>query len=94
MHRVYKINEEVVARQIAGETILVPIKGRLADLQRIFMLNPVAEFIWNNLNGESNLEKIRDKLTVHFEVGEKEAEADLNEFIHELVEADLILPVS
>ena len=37
---IYQHSPDVVARQILGETLLVPIRGELADLQRIFALNP------------------------------------------------------
>lgn len=91
--RVYKKRDDVVSRDIAGETILVPIRGKLADMQRIFALNPVAEYIWEHLNGEQTLEEIKTDIIKNFKVEEKQAENDLHEFIDELIEADLIAGV-
>ncbi len=53
----FKKKEEIVSREIAGETILVPIKGKLADMQRIFALENVSEYIWQQLDGEKKVKR-------------------------------------
>ena len=90
----YRRNEEVVARHIAGETLLVPIRGDLAGMQRIFALDRVAEYIWQQLDGEMSLEAIRDQVLANYDVGEEEAETDIQQFIAELLEAGLIVEVA
>ena len=87
---IFKKNDDVVSREIAGETILVPIRGKLADMQNIFSLNPVAKYIWEQLNGELTLEDIRNGIMNSFDVKDKNAEEDLHEFIDDLLKADLI----
>ncbi|NIM95880.1 MAG: PqqD family peptide modification chaperone [Anaerolineales bacterium] len=86
----FKREEHIVSRAIVGETLLVPIRGQLADMQKIFSLNPVADLIWEHLDGEMPLYEIRDGVMSEFEVDEKEANSDLLEFIAELVQADLV----
>jgi hypothetical protein len=86
----FKKTGEIVSRSIAGETILVPVSGKLADMQRIFALNPVAEFIWKRLDGEKNLSTIHNEIVEHFEVGKEQAETDMQEFISELLKEKLI----
>ena len=86
--------DDVIARQIAGETLLVPIRGELADMQKIFALNPVAEYIWQQLDGRQSLVQISQGLLARFEVAEEQAEADLAEFIAELLAAGLIVEVA
>ena len=66
--KIFKKKKEIVSREIAGETILVPISGKLADMQRIFSLNPVAEYIWNQLNGKRNLQEISGNILSVFDV--------------------------
>ena len=39
--RRYRRQDDIVSRHIAGETILVPVTARLADMQRIYALNAV-----------------------------------------------------
>jgi hypothetical protein len=87
---VFRKRGELVSRDIAGETILVPIKGKLADMQRIFSLNPVASYIWGRLDGERSLGAVVKDIVDNFDVGQTEAEGDLKELIEELVKASLL----
>ena len=81
----------MVSREIAGETLIVPIRGKLADMQRIFAISSVAEYIWQSLDGETSLDEICDDIAATFEVEKERADVDLQEFIAELVEAGLIM---
>jgi hypothetical protein len=87
--KVYTKNADVVTRRIADELFLVPIKGNIADMQRIFTLNPVAEFIWQQIDMK-NLKEIRDGIVDQFDIEKERAEADIQEFIMELLKANLI----
>jgi hypothetical protein len=86
----YKRDETVVTREIVGETILVPIRGKLADMQRIFTLNDVGAYIWAGLDGERSLGEICEDLQSDFDVEREQAERDVSDFISELIEAELI----
>ncbi len=87
---IFRKRPEIVSRVIAGETMLVPIKGKLADMQRIFSLTPVASYIWERLDGESSLEEVLRGIIERFSVDRAEAERDLREFVEELAGAELI----
>ena len=88
--KVFRRKEEIVTRKIAGETILVPIRGKLANMQRLFVLNPVAEYVWDRIDGKTSGDDIRRGVLADFEVGREEAEKDIRDFIAELLDADLI----
>jgi len=88
--RIYQRAEEVVDRNIADETILVPIRGKLADMQRIFSLNPVADYVWQQLDGEKTLQEICEDVLTDFDVAREEAEADIQGFVAELLKEGLI----
>ena len=90
----YKRRDNVVFRRIAGETLLIPIRGTLADLQRVFVLEGAGEFIWQELDGSKTVEEIRDAVAGYFEVGVEEAGKDVEEFLAELNRRDLIEEVS
>jgi len=87
---IYRKKPDVVTRQIAGETLLVPIRSQLADMRRIFALNSSAEFIWNNLDGKQNLAEILEGMGRYFDVQKEQAGADLRDFIGQLKEAGII----
>lgn len=42
-------DKRVIARQVAGETLLVPTRPGAADFNRIFLLNEVGAFVWKQL---------------------------------------------
>jgi len=90
MNKIYQKNKDIVTRKIAGETILVPICGNVADMQRLFMLNPVAEFIWGQLERGASFDSICTDIVENFEVGRVEAEQDVKAFMEKLVKFDLV----
>ena len=83
---------EFVSRTIAGETILVPVRGRIGDLDAIFNLNATASFIWNLIDGRTPFAQIVAQVCSEFDVGAEAAEADAREFIAALEDAGLVAP--
>jgi hypothetical protein len=83
---------DVILREIAGEVFLVPIRGRLADLQELFVLNSVGEWIWERLDGTQSADALAGGLAAAFEVTAEEARADVDGFVRELAEAGLLEP--
>jgi hypothetical protein len=79
-----------VYRRIADECLLVPIRQKVADLQYIYVLSPVANRIWELLDGRRTLAEVRDQLLEEFEVSPQELEQDLREFIAQLRHIDAI----
>lgn len=88
--KIFMRNSDVVSRKIAGEFFLVPVKGKIADIESVFTLTAVAEYIWERLDGRKNLGEILKDVVDHFDVQREEAEPDVREFIIELMEAGLI----
>lgn len=91
MDPIFRKKEEILTRRIAGETLLVPVSSDLANMERIFMLDTVAAFIWEQLDGTKSLKQIRDKVLDAFDVKKEQAETDISKFIGELLGADLIV---
>jgi hypothetical protein len=94
LEQVYRRSSDLIERQILGETLIVPIRGDLADLQRLFALNPTAEYIWAHLDGGHDLASVRDSMVARFEVEPAQAEADLAEFVAQLSAAGLIREIA
>jgi Coenzyme PQQ synthesis protein D (PqqD) len=94
LEQCYRRNENFVFRRIEDETILVPIKDNVGDMGSIYNLNEIGAFIWEQLDGERNLKTIKDKILDEYEVSLQEAEADLNEFINDLIEIDAVIRVN
>ena len=94
LNKTFEKQADIVFREIAGELILVPVCGNLADMQRIFMLNPVGEFIWQSLDGIKPLSEICNGVLESFEIEKDRVDADLIEFIHEMSDQNLIVEVT
>lgn len=88
--RVPQSLDRVVTREIAGETLLVPISDDITDMHHIFALNPVAAHIWNALDGKTPVSELVESLCESFEVEPKRAEQDLARFLDELLESGLV----
>lgn len=93
-NQTYRKKTSIVTRRIAGETLLVPIAGNLADMQRIFPLDRVAAFIWEQLDGSRNLAVLCGRILDKFDVEPETAREDLLSFITELRDAELIERIS
>jgi hypothetical protein len=90
MAATYKRCASVIAREIAGETLLVPITGALPDMQQIYALDEVSRFVWERLDGTQSLLAIVDAVVGDFDVTADVAEEDVKRFIRELSEHHLV----
>ena len=73
-----------VTRQIAGETLVVPVSGHVMDLQSIFVLNPVASRIWELLGAPTTVDLIAGTIAAEFAVSRQHAADDVVEFLEAL----------
>jgi hypothetical protein len=85
-------NPGVIARRIAGETILVPVNRRAGEMA-LFTLNEVGTFVWERLDGERRLASITDEIEAVFEVEKPRASADVLEFMDQLEQVGCALEV-
>ena len=81
---IYHKDPAIVARQIAGEMILVPIRQSVGDLESIYLLNETALFAWQLIDGRQTLADIHRQIVQSFEVDEEQAGQDLLELIADL----------
>lgn len=87
-----KTSGSVVKRHIADEIILVPIRKSAEELDSIFTINKVAERIWELIDGEKSIKEIKDILLEEYDVNPEALDKDIEEFINQLQQADLIEP--
>jgi hypothetical protein len=71
--------EQVVGRRIGDAYVLVPLAGRGADLDSVLNLNPVAAFVWEQLDGARTGNAIVQAVVERFEVERARAEDTLLE---------------
>jgi MinD-like ATPase involved in chromosome partitioning or flagellar assembly len=83
---------EYAFRVIAGEGVLVPIRGGVGDLHSIFTMNEVGAAIWGFLAPERTTEDIIRHVCDEFEVSREQAAKDVAEFLQMLREKGLVEP--
>jgi len=81
---------DVVTRRISEETILVPVKDHVGDLDAIYTLNEVGTRVWELIDGEMSVSQIVEAVCNEYDVTEEEAEKDVKELMDSLQEAGLI----
>jgi hypothetical protein len=90
----YLRSSRVVSRVIADETLVVPIRGGVGDLDSIFSFNPLGSDLWTLLEKASSLEEMTSWITEHYDVTQERALADIQDFVDELMGAGLVTPVT
>ena len=79
-----------VTRQIAGETLIVPVAGRVTDLESIYLLNEVGSRIWELLRSPTTADRIAEVVASEFAVSADHAAGDVAEFLDSLSSRELI----
>lgn len=73
-----------VTRQIAGETLIIPIASQVGDLDAIYTLNEVGSRIWALLEDLTPVTRIAETVAAEYDVAPDEATKDVVEFIASL----------
>lgn len=80
----YEKDPSVVYREIAGESILVPVRRHMADLDSIYALDEVGSRIWALLEPCRSLNEVCSSLLTEYDVERAVLAADLLEFVEQL----------
>ena len=83
-----------VTRQIAGETLIMPVAGRVVDLESIYVLNEVGSRIWQLVGSPTTADRIAEVVAREFDVSAERAAGDIAEFLGALDSHGLIRHVS
>ena len=79
-----------VTRQIAGETLIMPVAGRVVDLESIYVLNEVGSRIWQLVGSPTTADRIAEVVAREFDVSAERAAGDVAEFLGALDSRGLI----
>ena len=90
----YMPSEDVVARNIEGELIIVPLVAGIGDLEdELFTLNETGKAIWDRLDGRKKLNEVLAELSAEFEAPVGEIEKDLTGLVEELLRRKILVAV-
>jgi len=88
MHdRIFRRNQNVVFRDIAGELILVPIQRSADAADSIYVLNETGARIWELTDGRRTISQIAGIICEEYDTDRSTAEKDLLSYVRQMVEA-------
>lgn len=79
-----KLTCEFIMREVAGETILVPVGSTALRFNGIITLEPVGALIWKGLEENKSREEILAQILNEFDVEPQTASNDLDAFLQQL----------
>jgi|SRR6185437_4482610 len=86
----YAQSDSVVARVIAGETLIVPVRGGVGDLASIYSLNELGSFIWRQLQPAKTCQELVSLVMDEYDVTAEVAQQDVGIFIGKIKDAGII----
>lgn len=91
---VYRQAADVICRQVGHESLLVPIRNNVGNLDFVYTLSPVAARIWALIDGTRSIGEIIDLICDEYDVSRDQAAADVAELVSDLDGVSLLLQVS
>ena len=83
-------SQSVVARVIAGETLIVPIRGNVGDLASIYSFNGTGTLIWQLLESPKSVAQLAKSVAREYNVDPAQAERDVSSFVNEMKVVGLV----
>ncbi len=83
-------DKDLVTRSIAGETLIVPVRSGISDLDCTYVLNEVGSRVWELLDERRPVDKIVETICAEYEVPREQAARDIGELLGSLGTAGLI----
>jgi hypothetical protein len=83
-------SRSVVSRVVAGETLIVPVRGKVGDLASIYSFNPTGSLIWRLLDSPRSLSDLIAAVEREYEVGREQAQKDVTQFLNDMLSVGLL----
>ena len=88
----YAPSDDVVAREIEGELIIVPLVAGIGDMEdELFTLNEIGKVIWDRLDGQKSLKDLVAELSAEFEASSDDIQRDVTGFVEELLKRRILV---
>lgn len=86
-----KTNPEFIARDIAGELVLVPVGTAAKNYGGLVTCNEVGAFIWKKLEVGMSMDELVSAILDEFEIDESTARKDAEEFVEKLKNINAVI---
>ena len=88
--QMYARSQSVVARVVAGETLIVPVRAKVGDLASIYSFNGTGSLIWKLLEQPRTAAELAMAIAEEYDVETAQAERDVTEFVSEMKAVGLV----
>lgn len=85
-----KKKDGMVLREVCGEKVLVGEGLGAVDFGRLISLNDTAAYIWEQFNGEADIDSLTQALCKEYEVEEEVARHDVEAILEEWIKAGVV----
>jgi hypothetical protein len=94
MSSIFKHAETIVAREIEGELIIIPLSSGVGNMEEeLYSLNESGKAIWNLLDGSKSLSQIVKTLQEEYDAPATAISEDVESLIAELLSRKIITEV-
>jgi hypothetical protein len=94
LNAVYVPSEDVVAREIEGELIIVPLTAGIGDADdELFTLNETGKDVWQRLDGRRSLQDVAAELMLEYQARQDVIAQDVLGLVRELVNRRMLVEV-
>jgi hypothetical protein len=92
---IYAPSDDIVAREIEGELIIVPLVAGIGDMEdELFTLNDSGKAIWDLLDGKRDLNGVIAVLCENYESSSDEITQDVLGLVEELMKRRILVDTS
>lgn len=85
-------SEDVVARMIEDELIIVPLVAGIGDMDdELYTMNETGKAIWSHLDGEKSLRTLAEELATEFDAPLDKIEKDVLGLMTELMRRKMVV---
>jgi hypothetical protein len=83
-------SRSVVSRVVAGETLIVPVRGKVGDLASIYSFNGTGSLIWRLLDAPTALTDLINAVERTYDVAPESAREDVTKFLNDMLSVGLV----
>jgi len=88
--QIFVRSRAVVSRLVAGETLIVPVRGKVGDLASIYSFNETGSLIWKLLDQPRTVAEVVGAVAEEYQVDTEQLRQDVLRFLGEMRAASLI----
>jgi hypothetical protein len=88
--QVFVRSQAVVSRRVAGETLIVPVRGKVGDLASIYSFNGTGSLIWESLQSPKALTELIAAVEQEYAIGQERAQNDVTRFLNDMISVGLV----